>query len=497
MNKERYIIAYDFGTSSVKSLIVRRDGAPVASSASAYPIYEPKKSYVEQDPKEYWDAVCEATKAVLRESLIDKDQVAAIAFSTQALGIIPMSKDREILYRNISWIDGRAEEEASFINDAIGIDIFGGKDVIPKLLWLKNNEPGIWEKTEYILHVNGYLQYKATGNITSEISGAANYGLDLETLEWPKELLDGIGVGTDKFPPLVKSTDMTGNLTEAAAAEMGLTTAVQVFGGCDDVQAAAMGSGTNSEGDAHIYLGSSAWLCYATKDAFPMKNGAATTKSADPRINVIPGVTQAACLTLDWAIDSLYGVEKRNGLDVYSLMEDAVKNVPPGSGKIISTPWLYGEYCPVKSEDVRAMIFNLSNVHHRAEIMRSILEGIGFNLRWTIENYTEDFGISIDEITIFGGGAASNTWMQAMADIFNIKIKTIKNGRYVCALGAAMCAMIGMGIVPDFESTKALVEQESSYMPNLENQEIYTELFTEYKNLYYATKDIFERLNRL
>ncbi len=490
-----YIAAYDFGTSSVKAVLMDTEGSLYASATAAYPIYEPKISFVEQDPEEYWQAIIASTKDVLEKSQIKKEDVKAVVFSTQAMGIIPVGEDGRTLHRNISWIDGRGGKEAVEVNELVGAEIVGAKDVIPKLLWIKKNEPEIYNKTKYFLNVNGYLLYRTTGRFVSELSGAASYGIDIQKNQWLFELYDAIGIDTGKLPPIINSTDKVGNLTKEAAQWMGLTTDTEVYGGCDDVQAAVLGSGCSSNGEAHIYLGSSAWYCPVTDKYFDAKNGGVTTKSADPKLNVMPGVTQSACMTADWAMSTLYKDKRDEVEDIYRFVENEVKDIPAGSENLLSTPWIYGEYCPIKSETVRGSFFNLSNIHNRAHIMRAVYEGICYNLRLTMENYVTDFGIQVEDITVIGGGTRSETWMQMFSDVLGMNVKTIKDDRYAGALGGGICAAIGMGRYPDFESTKKMITQDRIYRPQKSNTLIYDRLFAEYKNYYVATKEIFERLN--
>ena len=305
----KYIMAHDMGTSSDKAVLIDFKGNIVASKAVPYPTYYPAPAFVEQEPEEYWSAVCLASKTIMEETGIDPKDVEGVIFSTQAMGIIPVDKNGRVLHRNITWVDGRAEKQAQTLMKKVGgKKIFTlvsgtpimGKDVVSKIQWLKEERPDVYNNTKYFLDVNGYLKYKCTGEMVAELSGASSYGLDLKNKTW-MSALKLIGIDLKKLPPLVKSTDKIGNgLTEDAAEKMGLCAGTAVFGGCDDTQAAAIGSGMNGDGEIHIYLGTSAWVAASSKSKTKFKHGAAAIQSADPEMNLICGITEAAGAKRTW-----------------------------------------------------------------------------------------------------------------------------------------------------------------------------------------------------
>ncbi len=186
---------------------------------------------MEQDPEDYWKGSVQNTQKIMAESGVKPTQILGIVFSTQAMGIIPIDKHGNTLKHNITWVDGRAEEQARTLMNLlggkkvfeklIGVEITG-KDVIPKLKWLKQNEPELYQNTASILDVNGYLKFRATGRKVFEWSGACSYGFNLKKKDWERLIFKAAGVDLDKLPPLVRSTDVVGTLTPEAAKEMGL-----------------------------------------------------------------------------------------------------------------------------------------------------------------------------------------------------------------------------------------------------------------------------------
>jgi len=320
--------------------------------------------------------------------------------------------------------------------------------------------------------------------MVAELSGASSYGLDLKKKDW-LSVMSLVGIDMEKLPPIIKSYDHVGNLTEKAAKELGLNQTTPCFGGCDDVQSAAVGVGMCSDGDVHIYLGTSAWVAGISKDATKFKHGAAAIQSADPKMNLVAGITESAGANIEWIRDQFFKSEKEEyGDGIFKYMDDVIKDIPVGSDHLICTPWMLGERCPVSTTTTRATLFNIGMEHTREHMMRAVYEGIGYNLRWILENFHGDYGFNIKELRILGGGGLDDAWMQIISDITGSKIDVAKEPRNAGAVGAAAVALIGLKIIPNFESAKAFVSVEKSYVPDVNNQIVYNKLFKDYKNIY-------------
>lgn len=500
----KYILSHDIGTSSDKAVLVDFHGEVIATSKEDYPTYYPNPAWIEQDPADYWKAVTKTSKTIIEKTGIEPSEIKGIVFSTQAQGIIPVDVHGSVLYNNITWVDGRAQKQADSIMKKLGgksiFSLFAGtkimgKDCIAKIIWLKEERPEIYDKTHLILDVNGYLKFKCTGRMVAELSGASSYGLDLKTKKW-LSVMKLTGIDMDKLPPLVCSTDMVGGLTQAAAEDMGLTTGTPVFGGCDDVQAAAVGSGMCGDGDIHIYLGTSAWVAAVSKTADKFKHGAAAIQSADRNMNLIAGITESAGANIQWICDQFFAEEKKKyGDGIFDFMDKVVQTIPPGSDHLICTPWMLGERCPVSSTTTRATLFNLTMVHTREHMMRSVYEGIGYNLRWVLENYSHDYGFSCDNFRIIGGGALDDGWMQIIADITGKSFSIVKDPRNAGAVGGAVVALIGLGELDGFEHAKDFVKIVKKYNPNKKNKKIYDQIFETYKEVYKSLERAYHLAN--
>jgi xylulokinase len=501
---ERYILAHDIGTSSDKAVLVRFDGSIRATASEPYPTDYPNPAWVEQNPADYWKAVCETSKRVLADNDISPERIAAVVFSTQAQGVIPVSADGTVLYPNITWVDGRAEKQAQRIMKKIGgkrlFTLLAGtpimgKDCIAKIIWLKEERPEVYKNAHRILDVNGYLKFRCTGKMVTELSGASGYGFDLKKKTW-LSVLPLAGIDMKKLPPLVKSTDMVGGLTAQAAKETGLLEGTPVFGGCDDVQSAAVGSGQSGDGDVHVYLGTSAWVAAATKTGDAFRHGAAAIQSADPDMNLIAGITESAGANIEWIRDQFFRHEKEKyGAGVFNFMDEVIALVPPGSDGLICTPWMLGERCPVSSTTTRATLFNISMVHTREHLMRAVYEGIAYNIRWILQNFCKDYGIACDDIRIIGGGALDKGWMQILSDVTGRKISVVENPRNAGAVGAAVVALIGLGELPSFADAKKFVRVSAVFAPDETNRPVYDALFSQYQQLYRSLSGLYAAAN--
>lgn len=503
---KKYVIAHDLGTSSNKAVLMSEAGEILAHAEATYGFDYPHPGWVEQDPEDYWQAVVSATKSVMAESKIQTSDLMGMVFTTQAMGIIPVDRHGAVLYPNITWVDGRAEDQARHLMNRflgrkvfkaiVGIEITG-KDVIPKLMWLKENKPEIYQYTDYFLDVNGYLKFRATGQKVAEWSGACSYAFDLKKKDWERIFFKLAGIDTDKLPPLVRSTDLVGGLTAEAAALMSLPEGLPVYGGCDDTQSAAIGTGAIAEGEGHIYLGTSAWVGVMTQKAPKFKHGAVCLQSADPAKNLVVGITESAGANLEWLIERFYTREQEtlSHGTIYELMDREANETPPGADNLIFTPWMLGERCPVSTTTTRATIYNLGLEHKRGHFVRALAEGIAYNLRWIIENMKLDFKFDIPVLRITGGGSQSDHWMQIFSDVTRKKIVTTRQPKMAGAIGAAMCALVGSGSCRDFSAVQQMVGESKTFIPNKDNYAVYDKLFKDYKNIYKSLNNTYIQSN--
>lgn len=503
----QYIVAHDVGTSGDKAVLVDVDGRVCGRVVEPYRAFYPKPGWAEQEPEDWWRAVTRGTRALLETTGVSPRDVLCITFSTQMINIVPLDASGKVLRRAIIWMDNRAGEQAEKIMKKFGgAGLFAmiagatlsGKDGLPKLLWLKEKEPQVYNAMSRFVDVAGYLFYRSTGNIAMEWSGASVFGIDLRKKVWLSSLFKYIGLDPAKFPPLVRSVDKVGVLTAAAASEYGLPEGTPVIAGAGDAPCALIGSGAVGEGDGHVCLGTSGWVGVTTERTPTGKCGVATIQSADPDKAFLIAETEAAGACLQWLAEEVYKKEKTElGVpEVYAFMDREVAEVPPGSNCLLFTPWIYGERAPVDDCYVRAAFFNLSGEHTRRDMLRAVYEGVAYNIRWLVEIVEKRFEFPLPVLRVIGGGARSKPWMQVLADVTGRRVEAVSNAQEAGAVGAALVAGVGLGIYPDFASLKKVVRVDSVFQPQTENREVYNALFRAYQQVYHNLRGFYRKLNR-
>jgi xylulokinase len=499
-----YLLTYDVSSTGCKAAIVAIDGYMQESAFENIPTYYPQPLWAEQNPEDWWQAIIRSTKRVMATADLEPDQIIGMAFCTTVTNVIVLDGEGNLLRPCIFWMDGRAGEEARYMMRRLGGErIFtqligataSGKDAIPKYLWLKRNEPDIYDQGETFLDASGYLLYRATGELAFEWSIASGLGVfNFKTKKIDSLIMRYFGLTAEKIPRLVRSIDRVGNLTQTAADQLGLNPNIPVFGGAGDPMMAAVGSGTLSEGDAYLNLGTSAFIGVLIRKQITGRRGLATIQSADPDMLMLFGETSTAGASLEWAIRELYGREP----DAESLakMDLDVAGEAPGAGGLIFTPWMFGERCPIPDESLRGAFINLSINRTRQQMARAIYEGVAYNLRWILDSINELYGIKCETLRVLGGGARGIPWLQIIADVTGCRLEILPDPRERLAVGAALVAAIGLDIYPSFETLKPLVPVDKVIEPDTSHQDTYDNLYSAYKRVYPSLKNLYHDLNR-
>ena len=464
-----YILSYDAGTSGIKAVLVGTDGSICASATAGYSLLRPEEGWAEQIPDEYWAAACQSAHAVLAQGNVSPEQVVGVVFATQWKGMIPLDSEGNVLHNSIIWMDTRAAAEAAELVEKTGLACVA-RDYWPRVIWFKKQYPDLYEKTVCILEANSYLKYKATGSKTIDQSNHFTRSTLPKVQELFDTMLSGGEVAPELFPPVVRSTDEVGQLTEKAAQELGLCVGTPVFGGLCDIPAVTIGAGAGTIGGAHVYLGTSGWigLTRAVGDGAPR----IPVVLAEDRWAHVAGM-QSACMSYDWCLRTFYKEElERLGDEIFPLVEEELSRIPAGSLGLTALPSLNGEGGPF-SPKMRAGFVGLTASHDRRHMVNAVLEGICSILRLRKEAIEKSAGTKITRIHVVGGGAGSAHWMQMLADMLNAEVVVPENARYAGALGAAYCAMIGLGLCEDFEECAARVRIKATYVPRKEAVEVY------------------------
>lgn len=491
----RYIIAHDLGTSGNKATLFDDQGKLIKSTTYNYEtIYLPNNG-VEQDPEVWWEAVCNTTKTLLAG--IDPQQVAAISFSGQMMGCVCVDQAGVPLRNCLIWADMRATKEAERIRERIselefyeitGHRIsasYGGQ----KLMWVKENEPEIYEKTYKMLNAKDYILFKLTGKFVTDYTDASSTNLlDLKTLTWSQKMLDVMAIDEAKLPELHYSTDVIAEINEEVAKATGLAVGTAVVCGAGDGVCAAVGTGCIKEGVAHSCIGTSSWISITSKEPIYDEKMQTFTWAHIIPGHVLPtGTMQCGGGSYAWFVKNFCRYEKKiaeeQGISMYDLLEEELQESGPGSNGLIFLPYLMGERSPRWNPDAKGAFIGLDIKHEHKDLLRSVQEGVAMNLS-IISDTFKSYGQTIDEIITIGGGAKSPTWAQILADNLVTKIKVPNYTDEATSMGAAITAGVGVGIFESFDAIYNFFEINQSYQPAPENLPIYAKQKTLFNELY-------------
>lgn len=491
---EQYALTFDFGSGSVKTALISREHRILASCNKAYSTYYPQKGWAVQDPETAWCSLQEATRQVMELAGILPSQVKGIAISHTASTIVFVDTEGNALSECVMWMDGRGAQQAQWLNERLGQPLFTGKNVIAKLRWFVEQQPELVTAAAWMLDLQGYLIHRLTGEMVYEATGART-----------TRLYDSIGGCWDdsrfalcEFPRrlvperVIRSEEIAGGISAEAAKMLGLSAGTPVFGGCCDHATAVLGAACVHPGDAHIYIGTSAWLGVNAE-------GYVDTRTIRP--SPVPGQwyhyfeSDSGGDSIEFLIRHYYGKELAEGLDVYSLIGE--ESADSASYKdVLFLPFLTGASAPISDVYSRASLLNLEARTTRGQISRAVLEGLGFNLLWLKEFYTEKYGWNIRSLRGIGGGMMLPESVQTIANILGDSITTMRDPRFAGNIGLAVCIETGLR---EHAEGYAVLEKsgvfERCYEPRVEQQERYTRLYDIYKSAFGALSQIYRRLN--
>ena len=372
------------------------------------------------------------------------------------------------------------------------------------MLFIKHEFPDVYERTHKFLNVLDYLNLRLTGRFVatqdSILTSWVTDNRDVENVVYSDSLLRGCGVDREKFPEIVKCTDVIGTLDEGVAGALGLTHDVAVVAGAIDTTAAAVGSGAVEDHEAHLYVGTSSWLAaHVPYKKTDLATSIASVPCAISGRYLMIALQATAGGNLTFLRDQiLYHqdelLREESAPDVYEVMDRIAEGAPPGSNGVIYTPWIFGERSPVDDRTVRATIYNLSLENSRADIIRAFMEGVALNTRWLLRPVEKFTGRPLGAIAIVGGGAKSDVWCQIFADVLDRPVRQVKDPIQANVRGAAFIASVGMGFI-SFRDISGYMEYRATYVPRPETRSVYDAHFREFVNIYKRNKGIFRRLN--
>ncbi|MGI5819013.1 MAG: xylulokinase [Armatimonadota bacterium] len=499
-----YLLGIDVGTTSTRALLVSESGEVIASHSTEYPLSTPRPKWAEQDPRAWWEAACASTRAALDRAGIDGAEVAAVGLSGQMHGSVFLDESDEVIRPAILWCDQRTARQCETITETVG-----EADVIaetlnpvltgftaPKIIWLRDEEPGNYARVRRILLPKDYVRLRLTGEYATEVSDASGTSLlNVAQRRWSDVMLSRLEVPREWLPEVYESPDVTGTISAKAAAQTGLAEGTPVVGGGGDQAAGAVGNGIVRSGVVSVTTGTSG-VVFAHLDE-PMMDEKLRTHTfchAVPGKWHVMGVMLSAGGSLRWMRDTLCAAEAEvaggMGVDTYELMTAEAAQAPVGSEGLVFLPYLTGERTPYPDPDARGVFFGLSLRHGKPHMIRAVLEGVACGLRDSLD-IIEAMGVEIREVRASGGGARSGLWRQIQTDMTGYPHSTI-NVDEGPAYGVALLAAVATGAFSSVEEACAsTIRTTDTPAVDEESRRFYAGYHRLYQDLYHQLRGSF------
>jgi len=502
------LLGIDIGTTGAKALIIDERGEVLASATEEYPLSIPRPLWSEQDPEDWWTGCQAAVQRALAAPGIRAADIEGVGLTGQMHGLVLLDKAGRVLRPAILWNDQRTgpqcEEISAWAGGLPRLLQLTGNAVLPgftapKIVWVRENEPKVYERAAHILLPKDYIRYRLTGEYASEVSDASGTSVfDVANRRWSVEMATLLQVPMTWLPRCTESDVVSGQISSAAAEATGLRAGTPVVGGGGDQAAQAVGSGIVGPGIISVTSGTSG-VVFAHADRYAAE--------AQGRLHVfchaVPGAWHAMGVMLSaggafrWFRDALGQPEKAvaaaTGEDPYEILAREAATAPAGAEGLLFLPYLTGERTPYPDPNLRGAFVGLTLRHGKAHMVRSVLEGVSFGLRDSLE-LIKELGVPITQVRASGGGARSALWRQIQADVFNTELVLI-NVTEGAAFGAALLAGVGAGRFGNVrQAVESAVRVVSHTAPQPAAATTYETLYKSYRGLHGALKPTFDAL---
>lgn len=505
-----FFLGIDVGTSGSKAVLIGTDGAVRAAVTHEYPLSHPKPLWAEQDPEDWWQATVQSIRSVMAKVGATGADLAAVGLTGQMHGLVLLDNEGKVLRPAILWNDQRTGRECAAITQEIGsrkILELTGNPVLPgftapKVLWVRENEPEVFRRIAKVLLPKDYIRYRLTETFFSDVSDASGTALfDVGRRQWSAVMVETLDIPIGWLPEVTESPVASAKVNDEAARETGLLSGTPVVAGGGDQAAGAVGAGIVEEGIVSTTLGTSG-VVFAASERYRMEPEGKLHAfcHAVPGQWHLMGVMLSAAGSFRWYRDTLGQAEVSTaaapGQDAYDLLTEAAATVPPGCEGLLFLPYLTGERTPHPDPHARGVFFGLTLRHGRHHLTRSVLEGVTYGLRDSLE-LMRALGIDVSQMRAAGGGARSHFWRQMLADVFETEIVTVNAGEGA-AYGAALLAAVGVGAYRDVpEACRSAITVTGKAEPNQANASVYNDYYQRYRALYPALKPEFAALSEV
>lgn len=503
---KQYLMAHDLGTSGNKATLFTTDGELVGSEVISYDAHYFNDGWVEQNPEDWWNAVCVSGKNLIRKTNIDSKDILAVSFSGQMMGCLCVDKEGNPLRPSIIWADQRAVKETQKLENKISqwdfYQLIGHRNTpsygIQKLMWVKEHEPEVYKNTYKVLNAKDYIVLKLTGKFFTDPSDANSCGCyELESGKWSERIIEYAEVDFDKFPEIKPSTYIAGTIKKEASVVCGLSEDTKVVIGAGDGVVANIGCGSIAPGKTYSCMGTSAWITSTSeKPVYDKKMRVVTWPHVIPGLYAPNGTMQYAGGSYSWLKNTLCDVEGlgilTDAVEPYVYLNKKASESSVGANGLIFLPHLLGERAPRWNPNVKGAWIGMTPETNRSDIIRSVLEGVSMNLEICLQILRKE--IKIEKIMIVGGGARSDVWRQIMADIYDVDITVPMLLEESNSMGAAVIAGVGCGIYKDFDIINKFIQIKEETKPNPVAVKAYKKIKEIFEMSYCALEKVFESM---
>lgn len=492
---KQLLLGIDIGTSACKVAVFDIEGNVVAQTNKPYSVYYPKPGWAEQDPDEWWTAICAGIREIFDiNKEIGPDDIAGVGVDGQSWSAIPVDKNGNALARTPIWMDTRSRDICNRAKRLVGEDrIFeiAGNDLLPsyttpKMLWFKENYPEVFDKTDKFLQSNSYIVYKLTGVMSQDLSqGYGIHFFDMKKLSYDEGLAEDLGLSTSLIPPLFRCDEIVGEITVKAASLTGLAAGTPVVAGGLDAACGTLGAGVYEVGQTQEQGGQAGGMSICTDHALAHKK-LILSPHVVPGKWLLQGGTVGGGGALKWFRQEL---GKDQSFD--DLTAEAAK-VPAGCDGVVFLPYMSGERSPIWDPDAKGVFYGLSYDKTRGHMVRAVLEGVAYSVQHNLLT-AQETGAKTGVLNAMGGSANSALWTQIKADVTGRTIQ-VPASDTATTLGAAILAGVGCGLYKDYrEAVTRTISITKVYEPDMSNHEIYRKNMQLYLKLYEDLKDTFKQ----
>ncbi|GGI91801.1 xylulokinase [Saccharopolyspora subtropica] len=495
------LIGIDLGTSTCKVIAVNGSGEVIAKQSRDYPMINLRQGWAEQDPAEWWRATDEAITALTASLPQSGREITGIGLCGQMHGLTALDAEGKPLRHAILWNDQRAAPQCDWITERAGglaeLLRMTRNRMLPgftggKIIWFRENEPELFERTARILNPKDYLRLRMTGTYVTDVSDASGTGLfDVAHRCWSDELLQLLDIDRALLPDVVESVDQTGQVLPELARRWNVPGGTPVFGGGGDAVIQTTAMGLIDAGPVGFTIGTAGIVAGGAASCPDNPGGRVQVScgNAPGRWHVM-GVSLSAGGAFQWLRDALAPVTTTDPISFDKLVGLA-KAVEPGCNGLLFLPYLLGERSPHVAPEAAASWVGLTPMHHVGHLARSVMEGVLLNMREILE-VCRQAGLDCDRVVASGGATTESLWLQMLADVLGRETTTVTGSSEGGAYGAALAAGVGTGQWRDFDEALAGVSVERTFIPRQATAQTYDRIFRTHRRLYDELRPLYK-----